>query len=166
MILIATNAISISLVAMFFLPGMTDFRSSLHFIDASCKLHPRSRDVSWFNSNFSLGSALINLLFLVICEIILYPRLFFRVACLIMISLICMCVLITLFIVVLVNGNLTLLCCKILPFVTSYCLVLTRAGALYTKSPVTSLRTVFCTFIPLAMSLSGLKVHWFDGLLL
>ena len=39
----------------------------------------------------------------------------------------------------------------------------TTAGALYTKSPVTSLRTVFCTFISLATSLSGLKVRWFDG---
>ena len=37
------------------------------------------------------------------------------------------------------------------------------AGALYTKSPVTSLRTVFCTFISMATSLSGLKVQWFDG---
>ena len=39
-------------------PYLTDFRSSLHFIDAWCKLHPRSRDVSWFNSNFSVGSRL------------------------------------------------------------------------------------------------------------
>ena len=39
----------------------------------------------------------------------------------------------------------------------------TTAGALCTKSPVTSLRTVFCTFISLATSLSGLKVRWFDG---
>ena len=37
---------------------LTDFRSSLHFIDAWRKLHPRSRDVSWFNSNFSVGSRL------------------------------------------------------------------------------------------------------------
>ena len=37
------------------------------------------------------------------------------------------------------------------------------AGALYTKSPVTSLRTVFSTFISLATSLSGLKVRWFNG---
>ena len=37
------------------------------------------------------------------------------------------------------------------------------AGALYTKSPVTSIRTVFCTFISLAMSLCGLKVRWFNG---
>ena len=37
------------------------------------------------------------------------------------------------------------------------------AGALYTKSPVTSLRTVLCTAISLATSLSGLKVPWFDG---
>ena len=37
------------------------------------------------------------------------------------------------------------------------------AGALYTKSPVTSLRTVFCTFISLGTSLSGLKVWWFNG---
>ena len=37
------------------------------------------------------------------------------------------------------------------------------AGALYTKSPVTSLRTVFCTFISLATSLCGLKVRWFNG---
>ena len=36
-------------------------------------------------------------------------------------------------------------------------------GALYTKSLVTSLRTVFCTFISLATSLSGLKVRWFNG---
>ena len=44
-----------------------------------------------------------------------------------------------------------------------YYLIGKRAGALYTKSPVTSLRTVFCTFISLATSLSGLKVWWFDG---
>ena len=37
------------------------------------------------------------------------------------------------------------------------------AGALYTKSPVTSLGTVFCTFISLATSLCGLKVRWFNG---
>ena len=36
------------------------------------------------------------------------------------------------------------------------------AGALYTKSPVMSLRTVFFTFISLATSLSGLKVRWFN----
>ena len=37
------------------------------------------------------------------------------------------------------------------------------AGALYTKPPVTSLRTVLCTFISLATSLSGLKVRWIAG---
>ena len=41
--------------------------------------------------------------------------------------------------------------------------IIPRAGALYTKSPITSLRTVFCTFISLATSLSGLKVRWFNG---
>ena len=41
--------------------------------------------------------------------------------------------------------------------------IIPRAGALYTKSPMTSLRTVFCTFISLATSLSGLKVRWFNG---
>ena len=44
-----------------------------------------------------------------------------------------------------------------------YYLIGKRAGALYTKSPVTSLRTVFCTFISLTTSLSGLRVWWFDG---
>ena len=44
-------------------------------------------------------------------------------------------------------------------FVHDYC----RAGALHTKSLVTSLCTMLCTFISLATSLSGLKVPWFDG---
>ena len=45
-----------------------------------------------------------------------------------------------------------------IPFLSSI-----PAGALYTKSPVTLLCTVFCTFISLATSLSGLKVRWFNG---
>ena len=34
---------------------MSDFRSSFNLVDIFCKLYPRSRDVSWFNSDRSIG---------------------------------------------------------------------------------------------------------------
>ena len=37
---------------------LTDFRSSFGLIDCWRKLHPRSRELSWFNSHFSIGSRL------------------------------------------------------------------------------------------------------------
>lgn len=37
---------------------LSDFRSAFNFVDAFRKLHPRSREVSWFNSDFSIGSRL------------------------------------------------------------------------------------------------------------
>ena len=37
---------------------LSDFRSTFNFVDAFRKLHPRSREVSWFNSDFSIGSRL------------------------------------------------------------------------------------------------------------
>ena len=37
---------------------LSDFRSAFNFSDVWRKLHPRSRDVSWFNSNFTIGSRL------------------------------------------------------------------------------------------------------------
>ena len=35
---------------------LTDFRSSFGLIDCWRKLHPRSREFTWFNSDFSIGS--------------------------------------------------------------------------------------------------------------
>ena len=37
---------------------LSDFRSVFNFSDIWRKLHPRSRDVSWFNSDFTIGSRL------------------------------------------------------------------------------------------------------------
>lgn len=37
---------------------LTDFRSAFSFTDIWRALHPRSREVSWFNSNFTVGSRL------------------------------------------------------------------------------------------------------------
>ena len=37
---------------------LSDFRKSLNLIDAWRKLHPRSREYSWFNSDFTLASRL------------------------------------------------------------------------------------------------------------
>ena len=37
---------------------LTDFRSSFGLIDCWRKLHPRSRELTWFNSDFSIGSRL------------------------------------------------------------------------------------------------------------
>lgn len=37
---------------------LTDFRLAFSFEDIWRKLHPKSRDVSWFNSNFTIGSRL------------------------------------------------------------------------------------------------------------
>ena len=37
---------------------MSDFRSTFNFVDALRKLNPPSREVSWFNSDFSIGSRL------------------------------------------------------------------------------------------------------------
>lgn len=37
---------------------LSDFRSTFTFVDAFRKLHPRLREVSWFNSDFSIGSRL------------------------------------------------------------------------------------------------------------
>ena len=37
---------------------LTDFRSSFGLIDFWRKLHPRSRELTWFNSDFSIGSRL------------------------------------------------------------------------------------------------------------
>ena len=37
---------------------LIDFRSTFSLVDVWCKLHPRSRDVSWFNSSFTIGSRL------------------------------------------------------------------------------------------------------------
>ena len=37
---------------------LSDFRSSFNLVDIWRKLHPQSREVSWFNSNFSIGTRL------------------------------------------------------------------------------------------------------------
>ena len=37
---------------------LSDFRSAFKFIDVWRKLHPRSREFTWFNSDFSIGSRL------------------------------------------------------------------------------------------------------------
>ena len=37
---------------------LSDFRSVFNFTDVWRKFHPRSRDVSWFNSSFTIGSRL------------------------------------------------------------------------------------------------------------
>ena len=41
----------------------TDFCSAFSLTDIWLKLHPCSHEVSWFNSNFTIGSRLINFLF-------------------------------------------------------------------------------------------------------
>lgn len=37
---------------------LSDFRSTFGFVDIWLKLHPKIREMTWFNSNFSLGSRL------------------------------------------------------------------------------------------------------------
>ena len=55
---------------------LSDFRSTFNFVDAFRKLHPQSREVSWFNSDFSIGSRLDKFLcpaiLLLLCMIVIF----------------------------------------------------------------------------------------------
>ena len=67
---------------------LTDFRSSLGLIDCWRKLHPRSRELTWFNSDFSIGSRLDKFFVSKISEVSCFHPQFRRVVYPIMISLI------------------------------------------------------------------------------
>ena len=67
---------------------LTDFRSSFGPMDCWRKVHPRSRELTWFNSDFSISSRLDKFLSLKVYEVICFHLQFRRVVYPIMISLI------------------------------------------------------------------------------
>ena len=67
---------------------LTEFRSSFGLIDCWRKLDPRSRELTWFNSDFSIGSRLDKFFVSKVSEIICFHLLFRRVVYPIMIFLI------------------------------------------------------------------------------
>lgn len=96
---------------------LCDFRSVFNFTDIWRNLHPRSRDVSWFNSSFTIGSRLDKFFVSQNICLLLFPFLFFPVVFPTMILLICKSILLMIMHEAWDYGNLIILYCRTLIFV-------------------------------------------------
>jgi len=94
---------------------LSDFRSSFNLVDIFHKLHPRACDVSWFNSDRSIGTHLDKFLLLFL-SIPFSLLCFLRVVFLIMIRLICVLFSMIMPSGVQAYGNLVIPFCLTIPF--------------------------------------------------